>query len=65
MTNVFVVIAGWNWDGPDVESVRVFATREAAEAYAEELAAARSWAGYTQYDYADVTEQEVKLRLVK
>lgn len=60
MTNVFVVIAGWTWDGADVESVRVFVTREAAEAYAEELRAVRSWAGYTQYDYAEVIEQEVK-----
>lgn len=60
MTNVFVVIGGWTWDGPDAESVRVFATRQAAEAYAEELRAARSWAGYIQYDYANVTEQEVR-----
>lgn len=59
MTNVFVVIGGWNWDGADAESVRVFATREAAEAYADELTAAGE-GGYTQYDYADVTEQEVK-----
>lgn len=59
MANVFVVIGGWTWDGADAESVRVFATREAAEAYAEEPTGVGE-DGYRQYDYAVVTEQEVK-----
>lgn len=55
--SVFVVAGGWDYEGHDFDSVRVFATREAADAYAEEII--RGERG-SRYDYANVTEQEVK-----
>lgn len=54
---VFVVIGGWNWEGTDSESVRVFTHRELAEDYSAELTTKENESGYRRYDYADILER--------
>lgn len=56
MTNVFVVIGGWKWDGEDGDSVRVFTHRELAEDYAASLTEDINASGLARYDFTKILE---------
>lgn len=58
MTNVFVVIGGWKWDGSDADTIRVFATREMAEEYSTGLTKTNE-GGFTLYDFSEIIELPV------
>jgi hypothetical protein len=40
---VFIVMPGWDYEGADEEAVKVFRTREGAEAYADTLRSNYDW----------------------
>jgi hypothetical protein len=53
---VYVVSYGWDYEGEDEESLRVFAREEDAVAYRDQWDAERE---YPRYDYALMLEREV------
>jgi hypothetical protein len=54
--NVYIVVGGWDWEGTDSESVRVFTHRELAEDYSKELTM-EGEGGYRRYDHAEILER--------
>lgn len=48
---VYIVMPGWNYEGADNEVVKVFRTREGADAYADSLR--------SNYDWIEVVAQEL------
>ena len=60
MTIVYVVMGGWDYEGYDTDSVRVFATIEAAQVYAEQLESDINSMGNPRYDYSNIIERSVE-----
>jgi hypothetical protein len=54
MKRVYVVIAGYDYEGYSASSLKVFTLRASAEAYANEITK-----GEWPYDHATIMEQEV------
>ena len=54
MKRVYVVIAGWDYEGHSTDTIKVFAGRNEADKYADDLLT-----GEMPYDRATVVEQEV------
>jgi hypothetical protein len=53
---VYVVAYGWDYEGEDSDSLRVFANGEDAQRYYDQWNAERE---YPRYDYAVMLEREV------
>ena len=54
---VYVVSYGWDYEGEDEDSLRVFAAEAKAEAYRDAYKAQEE---YPRYDYALMLEREVE-----
>lgn len=50
---VYAVIGGWDYDGEDFDSLRLFDCRSTADAYRERLTVAEG------YDYAKISVREI------
>ena len=59
MTKVYVVIGGWDYEGQDVDSVRLFLDRESAEWYGKELTVPDPTYERTFYDYVEIVERTI------
>jgi len=59
MMTVYTVIGGVDYEGCDADSLRVFMTRESAEAYAATLTAPETRRGRPVYDFTEIMEQVV------
>lgn len=53
MPGCYAVIGGWDYDGEDFDSLRLFDCRSTADAYRERLEVVEG------YDYAKISEREI------
>ena len=53
---LWLAIGGWDYEGENADSARLFATKELAEEYAEKLKVKDEWG--TRYHYSIVKELE-------
>ena len=60
MSTVYVVAGGVNYEGENLDTVRVFLSRDAAVAYGESLTAEQEDLDGTEYDYYEIMEREVE-----